>query len=94
MTAMLLADTHPSTESGEARHNAGDRRTAALRHMTAEELLHLGTHHVVYLKAGMCDGEMRFVLYGADGTPLAVADDVETAVETAAEHGLGFVSVH
>jgi hypothetical protein len=94
MTAMLLADTHPSTESGEARHNAGDRRTPALRHMTAEELLHLGTHQVVYLKAGKYDGEMRFVLYGVDGTPLAMAEDVGTAVETAAEHGLGFVSVH
>jgi len=94
MTAMLLADTHPSTESGDARHNAGDRRTAALRHMTAEELLHLGTHQVAYLKVGMRDGEMRFVLYGADGAPLVMAEDVETAVEMAAERGLGFVSVH
>jgi hypothetical protein len=94
MTAMLLADTHPSTESGEARHNAGDRRTAALRHMTVEELLHLGTHQVVYLKAGMRDGEMRFVLYGSDGAPLVMTEDVETAVEMAAERGLGFVSVH
>jgi hypothetical protein len=94
MTAMLLADTHPSTESSDARHNAGDRRTAALRHTTAEELLHLGTHQVAYLKVGMRDGEMRFVLYGADGAPLVMAEDVETAVEMAAERGLGFVSVH
>jgi hypothetical protein len=90
MTAMLLADTHQGTESGEARLNAGDRRTAALRHLTAEQLLHLGTHQVAYLKVGMRDGEMRFVLYGADGAPLVMAEDVEMA----AERGLGFVSVH
>jgi hypothetical protein len=34
------------------------------------------------------------VLYGADGEPLTTADDVETAVEIAAEHGLKFISVH
>jgi hypothetical protein len=37
---------------------------------------------------------MLFVLYGADGMPLVTADDVETAVEMAAERGLNFVPVH
>ena len=42
----------------------------------------------------MCDGEPAFVLHGADGAPLVMAGDVETAVEIAAKHGLAFVAVH
>jgi hypothetical protein len=84
----------PIGELGETRINAADRRTAALRRMTAEQLLHLGMRQVVYLKAGRCGGEMLFVLYGADGMPLATADDAETAVAMAAEGGLQFITVH
>jgi hypothetical protein len=77
-----------------ASRNGADRQTAALRQMTVDQLLDLGTCQVVYLRAGTCDGERLFVLYGADGLPLVTADDVETVVEIAAEHGLAFVSVH
>ena len=62
--------------------------------MTVEQLLQLGTHQVVYLKAGMHNGEMAFVLYGADGIPLIAVDDVETAMEMAAESGLRFATIH
>jgi hypothetical protein len=62
--------------------------------MTADQLRGLGTHQFVYLRAGMCGGERLLVLYGADGEPLTTADDVETAVEIAAEQGLKFISVH
>ena len=47
-----------------------------------------------YLRSGIRDGEQAFVLYRADGTPLVVVDDVETAVEMAATHGLGIVTIH
>ncbi len=42
----------------------------------------------------MCDGEMRFVVLGADRGPLARTDAVEAAVEVAAEQGLALISVH
>jgi hypothetical protein len=77
-----------------ASGNGADRRTAALRQMTVDQLLDLGTRQVVYLKTCIRDGERLFVLYGADGEPLAMVGAVETAVEMAAEHGLAFVSVH
>jgi hypothetical protein len=66
-----------------------DQRSA-LRRMTAQQLLELGTYQVVYLRAGIHDGERLLLLYGADGSPLAITN----AVETAAEHGLAFVTVH
>ena len=74
--------------------HVADRRTIALRHMTADQLRGLGAHQFAYLRAGMCDGERLLVLYGADGEPLTMVDDVETAVEIAAEHGLKFIAVH
>ena len=42
----------------------------------------------------MCDGERLLVLYGADGVPLVIVDDVNTAAEVAAEHGLRFIAIH
>ena len=73
---------------------AEDPSTNAVRQMTAEQLLTLGVDQVVYLRGGVCDGEMRFVLFGADGAPLAQTDAVEAAVEMAAEQGLKFISIH
>jgi hypothetical protein len=85
--------THTSDEpNGEVGVSRDHRST--LRQMTAEQLLHLGTRQIAYLRAGMCDGELLFVLHGADGMPLLTADDAETAVEMASERGLGFVAVH
>ena len=66
----------------------------ALRQTTVEQLLQLGTRQVVYLRAGMRDGKLGFMLYGADGLPLALVDDVETAVEMVVENGLCFATVN
>jgi hypothetical protein len=67
---------------------------SALRQMTCKQLLHLGMCQVVYLKSGMCDGEILFVLYSADGTPIVATDDVDVALEAAADRGLNFVNLH
>ena len=67
---------------------------SALRQMTCEQLLQLGMSQVVYLKSGMCDGEMLFILYGADGTPIVATDDVDVAIDAAADRGLNFVNLH
>ena len=85
---------HPLGESGETMIDAADQKTAALRQMSVEQLLHLGTRQVAYLKSGIRNGELLFMVYRADGTPLVMVDAVQTAVEMAAQHGLGFVAVH
>jgi hypothetical protein len=74
--------------------DAADQKTAALRQMSVKQLLHLGTRQVAYLKSGMRNGELLFMVYRADGTPLVMVDAVQTAVEMAAQRGLGFVAVH
>jgi hypothetical protein len=86
-------ELHPLNDiDGQARVTRDSR--SALRWMTSEQLLDLGMNQVVYLKSGMCDGKMVFVLFSADGTPAVVADTVDAAVETAIEQGLSFVAVH
>ena len=80
--------------SNTASGIAANRRIAALRHMTADELRDLGTHQVVYLRAGRLEGEWLVALYGADGVPWMMVDDVETAVEVADEHGLKIIAIH
>ena len=81
----VIMDVHPISD---------DQLITALRRMTVEQLLQLGTSQVVYLRAGMRDGKLAFMLYGADGLPLALVDDVETAVEMVVENGLSFAAVH
>jgi hypothetical protein len=80
---------HPDEKISVVR----DQRSA-LRQMTAQQLLLLGTHQVVYLRAGIHDGKLLYILYGADGQALALAETPDTAAEMAAEHGLACVSVH
>jgi hypothetical protein len=90
----MAMNMHPLGESGETMIDAADQKTAALRQMSVKQLLHLGTRQVAYLKSGMRNGELLFMVYRADGTPLVMVDAVQTAVEMAAQRGLGFVAVH
>jgi len=83
-------EMHPQNDiDGRARDSK-----SVLRWMTSEQLLDLGMNQVVYLKSGICEGKMLFVLFGADGTPVVAADTVDAAVETAIEQGLSFIAVH
>ena len=62
-------EMHPLNEIGAKASVVRDSRSA-LRRMTSEQLLHLGINQVVYLKAGICDGETLFVLFGRTGRQL------------------------
>jgi hypothetical protein len=62
--------------------------------MTTDELRGLGTHQVIYLRAGRRDGEWPVALYGADGVPLVIVDDIDTAVEFTDEYDLKIIAVH
>jgi hypothetical protein len=73
---------------------SSDQLITALRQMTVEQLLQLGTRQVVYLKAGMHDGEMAFVLYGADGTSLMSFDSFADVVDMVAANGLYLAVTH
>ena len=95
MYAKLLDSLAPhNLPAGEMICDTGDQRTAELRRTTEEQLLRLGARQVVYLKSGICDDEMVFVIYGADGNPIVMVEDLETAMGMVAEQGLIIVAVH
>ena len=64
------------------------------RQMTCAQLRRLGVPRLVYLRCGTVDGEAAYAIHAADGTPLAVVEDVEVAMELAFENNMVFVAVH
>ena len=65
-----------------------------IRHITPAQLRELGLPCVAYLRAGMLDGHVAYAIHAADGTPMAIVDDVDVAIELAEEHGMAFVALH
>ncbi len=64
------------------------------RQMTRAQLRLLGVPRVVYLRSGTVDGRPAYAIHAADGTAIAVVDDVEAAKELALENDMTFVAVH
>jgi hypothetical protein len=64
------------------------------RHITRSELRRLGLPHLVYLRSGLVDGQQAYAIHAADGTAMAVVEDVEGAIELAAANDMTFVAVH
>jgi hypothetical protein len=48
----------------------------------------------VYLRCGTVDGQEAFAIHAADGTSIAVVEDLEVALEVASESNMVFVAVH
>ena len=64
------------------------------RRMTPAQLRRLGVPRLVYLRCGTVDGQEAFAIHAADGTPIAVVEDIELAMELAAANHMAFVAVH
>jgi hypothetical protein len=64
------------------------------RQMTPAQLRQLGVARLVYLRSGILDGQMAFAIHAADGTAIAVVEDIDLAVELVSEQGMFFVAVH
>ena len=78
-----------------AEHSAAAAPTSAdLRQMTRGELLRLGVPRLVYLRCGTIDGQPAYAIHAADGTAMAVVEDIQVAIELASDHDMTFVAVH
>ena len=64
------------------------------RRMTSAQLRRLGLPRLVYLRCGTVDGEPAYAVHAADGTAIAVVEDLDVAVELANENNMVFVAVH
>jgi hypothetical protein len=65
-----------------------------VRQITLAQLRELGIAQLVYLREGTVDGETAYAIHAADGSAVAVVEDIEVAIELVAEHGLTFATVH
>lgn len=73
---------------------APDGSILDVRHMTTTQLRELGVPTLVYLRSGLLNGEVAYAIHAADGTPMAVVEDIDVAVELVCERGMALVAVH
>ncbi len=65
-----------------------------IRHMTTDQLGALGVSHIAYVKAVVVNGSIGFAIHAADGTPMALAGDRQTAMAAIMQHEMMPLSVH
>ena len=65
-----------------------------LRTITVEDLALLGTDEIGYLKPVTVGSKLAFAINTADGKPMAVVENFETAIEAAIQNEFFPMSVH
>lgn len=63
-----------------------DENIIDVRNLTEGQLKALGVSQMAYVKIVMINGEQVFAIHAADGTPMAVADNVKTAFAAIVQH--------
>ena len=63
-------------------------------HITPAELQQLGMTQIAYVKPIMLNGAPMFAIHGADGSPMAVAEDRDMALAAIVEHEMIATLVH
>jgi hypothetical protein len=64
------------------------------RHITPDELQQLGMTQIAYVKPIMLNGAAMFAIHGADGSPMAVAEDRDLALAAIVQHEMIPTLVH
>jgi len=62
--------------------------------MSESEMKSLGLSRIAYVKSVVVDGEQAFAIHAADGTPMALAGDQETAFGAILQHEMVPALVH
>jgi hypothetical protein len=65
-----------------------------VRHITAEQLFHLGVQNIAYVKTVSGEGEPRYVVHTAEGAELGVFADREVAFAAIRQHDMEPLSLH
>ncbi|ATU73464.1 hypothetical protein SXCC_03301 [Gluconacetobacter sp. SXCC-1] len=83
-----------TTQNGRVLLQNDPETVAGPHAVTAGELRGLGMETVAYIRAVEMEGQGAFAIHAADGTPLAVTDDHETAVRAILQHEMMLVPLH
>ena len=65
-----------------------------VRHITQAQLQQLGLSQLAYVKPVMLNGTAMFAIHGADGSPMAVAEDRNLALAAIVQHEMIPTLVH
>ena len=65
-----------------------------IRHLSTEQLQALGVAQLAYIKPVRMEGREVFAIHAADGTPMAVAAELEVAVAAIRQHEMTPALVH
>ena len=65
-----------------------------IRHLTEIELARLGMSQIAYVRPIQLNGNAGFAIHAADGTPMAVTDELSAAVAAIVQHDMIPVPVH
>ncbi len=65
-----------------------------IRHLSEVELARLGMSQIAYVRPIQLNGTAGFAIHAADGTPMAVTDELSAAVAAIVQHDMIPVPVH
>lgn len=65
-----------------------------IRHISARDLAKLGVSELAYVKPVTADGALAYAIHAADGTPMALAGDLEVAIAAIRQHEMVPALVH
>jgi hypothetical protein len=65
-----------------------------VRHITQDQLAKLGLTQLAYVKPITMNGTAMFAIHGADGSPMAVAEDRNVALAAILQHEMIPTLVH
>jgi hypothetical protein len=83
----------PGGESPSVPANA-EQTIVDIRHLTTTQLQQLGVSQLAYVKPVEMNGTAAYAIHGADGTPMAVAGDLEVALAAIRQHEMVPALVH
>ncbi|RFD21111.1 DUF1150 family protein [Komagataeibacter melaceti] len=84
-----------TTQNGRVLlHNEPETPVGNPHEISIGELRGLGVESVAYIRAVKVDGANAFTIHAADGTPMAVTDDRDAAINAILSHEMIPVPLH
>ena len=65
-----------------------------IRHISTAQLAQLGMQQIAYVKPVVVNGTAAYAIHAADGTPMAIAGDLDVAVAAIMQHEMVPAQVH
>jgi len=82
------------SDADDAAVMANASQAIDVRQLTPLQFAQLGMKQVAYVKPVIFNGSPGFAIHAADGTPMAVAPELETAIGAILQHDMLAALVH